>query len=49
MTTTRFPDTQNPGNELWDRFGSQAAKEKGSDYIIGMQSPVVDALIEELT
>jgi ABC-type transport system substrate-binding protein len=33
MTTTRFPDSQNPGNELWDRFGSQAAKEKGSDNI----------------
>ena len=49
MTTTRFPDSQNPGNELWDRFGSQAAKEKGSDNIIGMQSPVVDALIEEIT
>jgi microcin C transport system substrate-binding protein len=49
MTTTRFPDSQNPGNELWDRFGSQAAKEKGSDNIIGVQSPVVDALVEEIT
>jgi microcin C transport system substrate-binding protein len=49
MTTTRFPDSQNPGNELWDRFGSQAAKEKGSDNIIGIQSPVVDALVEEIT
>jgi len=49
MTTTRFPDSQNPGNELWDRFGSQAAKDKGSDNIIGIQSPVVDALVEEIT
>jgi microcin C transport system substrate-binding protein len=49
MTTTRFPDSQNPGNELWDRFGSQAAKEKGSDNIIGIQSPVVDALVEQIT
>jgi microcin C transport system substrate-binding protein len=49
MTTTRFPDSQNPGNELWDRFGSQAAKEKGSDNIIGIQSPVIDALIEQIT
>ncbi len=49
MTTTRFPDSQNPGNELWDRFGSQAAKEKGSDNTIGIQSPAVDALIEEIT
>ena len=49
MTTVRFQDSQNPGNELWDRFGSQAAKEKGSDNVIGVQSPVVDALIEEIT
>jgi len=49
MTTIRFPDSQNPGNELWDRFGSQAAKEKGSDNVIGVQSPVVDALVAEIT
>ena len=49
MTTVRFQDSQNPGNELWDRFGSQAAKEKGSDNVIGVQSPVVDALIDEIT
>ncbi len=46
MTTIRFPDTQSPGNELYDRFGSEAAKEKGSDNVIGVQSPVVDALID---
>ena len=49
MTTVRFPDSQNPGNELWDRFGSQAAKEKGSDNVIGIQSPVVDALVNAIT
>jgi microcin C transport system substrate-binding protein len=49
MTTTSFADSQNPGSELWDRFGSEAAKTKGSDNIIGVQSPVVDALIEEIT
>ena len=49
MTTVRFQDSQNPGSELWDRFGSQAAKEKGSDNVIGIQSPVVDALVEEIT
>ncbi|MBT8631612.1 ABC transporter substrate-binding protein [Polynucleobacter paneuropaeus] len=49
MTTIRFPDSQSPGNELWDRFGSQAAKEKGSDNVIGIQSPVVDALVGEIT
>ena len=49
MTTIRFPDSQSPGNELLDRFGSQAAKEKGSDNVIGIQSPVVDALVEAIT
>ena len=49
MTTIRFPDSQSPGNELWDRFGSQAAKEKGSDNVIGIQSPVVDALVQAIT
>ena len=49
MTTVRFQDSQNPGSELWDRFGSQAAKEKGSDNVIGIQSPVVDALVAEIT
>jgi len=49
MTTVRFQDSQNPGSELWDRFGSQAAKEKGSDNVIGIQSPVVDALVSEIT
>ena len=49
MTTVRFQDSQNPGSELWDRFGSHAAKEKGSDNVIGIESPVVDALVEEIT
>jgi microcin C transport system substrate-binding protein len=48
MTTIRFPDTQSPGNELYDRFGSAAAKERGSDNVIGVQSPVVDALIDAI-
>jgi microcin C transport system substrate-binding protein len=48
MTTIRFADSQSPGNELWDRFGSQAAKEKGSDNVIGVQSPVVDALVDAI-
>ena len=49
MTTIRFPDSQSPGNELWDRFGSEAAKEKGSDNVIGIRSPVVDALVQAIT
>ena len=48
MTTVRFPDSQSPGNELWDRFGSAAGSEKGSDNLMGVKSPVVDALIGEV-
>lgn len=48
MTTMKFPDSQSPGNELWDRFGAAAANTKGSDNIIGVQSPVVDALIGDI-
>ncbi len=49
MTTIRYQDTQSPGNELWDRFGSAAGKEKGSDNLIGINSKVVDALVAEVT
>jgi microcin C transport system substrate-binding protein len=33
---------------LWDRYGSQSASTKGSDNIIGVQSPIVDALIAHI-
>nr|WP_235837838.1 extracellular solute-binding protein [Chitinasiproducens palmae] len=45
MTTLRVPDATLPGNELTDRFGSGAARTPGSDNMIGLASPVVDALI----
>ncbi len=48
MTSMKFPDSQSPGNELWDRYGSQSAATKGSDNILGVQSPVVDALISSI-
>ena len=48
MTTVRFADSQSPGSELWDRFGSAAGKEKGSDNLVGVDSPVVDELIGEI-
>ena len=48
MTTIRFGDSQSPGNELYDRFGSKAAEEKGSDNVIGVRSPAVDALIDAI-
>lgn len=48
MTSVRLPDSQSPGNELLSRYGSRAAKEKGSDNLIGVQSPVIDAVLSKL-
>jgi len=46
MTTVVFASSQSPGNELWGRFGSQAADEPGSDNAIGIKDAAVDALVE---
>lgn len=43
-----IPGTQSPGNELFSLLGSHAAKESGSNNMIGVQSPVVDALITKI-
>lgn len=48
MASMRFPDSQSPGNELRDRFGSAAADVQGSDNIIGVKSPAVDALVNHV-
>ncbi|QSA98234.1 extracellular solute-binding protein [Methylococcus sp. EFPC2] len=48
MTSLRYPDVQSPGNEQVGRFGSEAAKQPGSENYLGVQSPAVDALIDRL-
>nr|WP_180970554.1 extracellular solute-binding protein [Burkholderia sp. WAC0059] len=48
VTTTRYPDVQVPGTEEIDRFSSQAADEPGSDNLIGLKSPAVDAILRAL-
>jgi microcin C transport system substrate-binding protein len=48
MTTIRFPDTNSPGNEMFDMFGSKAADEKGSNNAWGLKDPAVDKLVEAL-
>jgi microcin C transport system substrate-binding protein len=45
MTSIRYPDVQSPGAEEITRFGSAAAGEQGSDNLMGVRSPVVDALV----
>jgi microcin C transport system substrate-binding protein len=49
MTTTRWPGVQVPGAEQVSRFGSQFADEPGSDNLVGLKSPAVDALLKALT
>ncbi|WP_374954898.1 extracellular solute-binding protein [Paraburkholderia sp. BL21I4N1] len=47
-TTIRMPDVQVPGSEQIDRFGSKAADTQGSDNVIGLKSPAVDAILRAL-
>jgi len=48
MTVVVFPQSLSPGNEQRDFFGSAAAESQGSRNVMGIKSPVVDALSEEL-
>ena len=49
LTVTGVPASLSPGNELWGYFGSQAADSPGSGNLMGLKSPVVDALIGQIT
>lgn len=48
MISLRYPDSQIPGTELIDRFGSRSADVEGSDNVIGLKDPAVDALLADL-
>lgn len=48
MTSIRFPDVTSPGNEMFDRFGSKAADQPGSDNAWGLKDAAVDRLVETL-
>jgi microcin C transport system substrate-binding protein len=48
MTVVAFGESLSPGNEQREYWGTQAAGEPGSRNLIGIESKVVDALIEEL-
>jgi microcin C transport system substrate-binding protein len=43
-----FGQSLSPGNEQREYWGSEAADQQGSRNLIGIKSPVIDALIEEL-
>jgi microcin C transport system substrate-binding protein len=48
MAVALFAQSLSPGNEQREFFGSKAADENGSRNILGIKSPVIDELIEEL-
>jgi microcin C transport system substrate-binding protein len=45
IITFAWRETQLPGSELGDYFGSEAADQAGSDNVIGIKNPAVDAMI----
>jgi microcin C transport system substrate-binding protein len=48
MTMLRYPGVQVPGTEQVSRFGSQSADQQGSDNLIGVKSPAIDAILRSL-
>jgi microcin C transport system substrate-binding protein len=48
MTVETFPQSDSPGNEQREFWGSKAAATKGSRNIIGISNPAVDVLIEKV-
>lgn len=48
VVSIRFPDSQSPGNELRDRFTSEAASTPGSDNLFGLESPAIDKLVDHV-
>lgn len=43
-----FPQSQSPGNELFNMWYSRAATQEGSSNLAAIDDPVVDALIKEI-
>jgi len=48
MMVGSFGQSESPGNEQRDFWGSEAANRPGSRNVIGIQDPVIDALVESL-
>ncbi len=48
IITNSWPETLSPGNEQRGFWGSQAADQPGSDNLIGIKNPAVDAMIEQV-
>jgi microcin C transport system substrate-binding protein len=48
ITTLTFPQSESPGNEQRDFWGSDAADTEGSRNFIGIKNPAVDHLIDRI-
>lgn len=48
MVVHVLPQSQSPGNELMGMFHSSAADQEGAANLIGIEDPVVDALLKEI-
>jgi len=48
MIVASFPESDSPGNEQREFWGSEAAKREGSRNVIGIADPAIDALIDQL-
>jgi microcin C transport system substrate-binding protein len=48
MTVNVFSQSQSPGNEQRDYWSSAVASQKGSRNLAGIQSPVVDSLVDAI-
>jgi microcin C transport system substrate-binding protein len=48
ITTMSWPESLSPGNEQRGYWGSQAADQPGSDNLIGIKNPAVDAMIDQV-
>jgi len=49
MIVGGLPVSNSPGNEMFDYFGSSSIKSKGTRNFAGIQDPVVDNLVENIT
>ncbi|GBF27515.1 oligopeptide-binding protein AppA [bacterium MnTg02] len=48
IIVANFPQSQSPGNEQRDFWGSAAAEKNGSRNLIGIKSPAIDKLIDKI-
>lgn len=48
MVVHIFGQSQSPGNELMEMWHSSSAQQEGSGNLLGLQDPVIDALVEKV-